>query len=65
MSPINCSDCKWFYARTIGGFTDYMCTWRRFNTKAKNRYGEELLLTPGRIIRIDKIKVCPLEINKQ
>lgn len=55
--------CKWLYARKIGGFTDYMCTWRRFNALAVNRYGEQKILTPGRLIRIEKMKACPLDNN--
>lgn len=55
---------KWLYARKICGFTDYMYTWRRFNALAVNRYGEEKILTPGRLIRIEK-KECPLEKNQK
>lgn len=62
MDLIKCTNtqCKWLYARKINGFTDYMCTWRRFNAPAKNKYGEEKILTSGRIIRIEKLKTCPM-----
>ena len=65
MNLLQCIDCKWCYRRIIGKSEDYLCTWRRFNALARNRYGEEKILTPGRLIRIDKIKVCPLETHKQ
>lgn len=64
MNLFDCINCKWCYARHIGKFTDYMCTWRRFNALAKNKYGEELLLTPGRTIRIERLKVCPQKNQK-
>lgn len=54
MNITDCINRKWFNERRINGFTDNMCTWRRFNATAKGK-----ILTPGRLVRIDKIKKCP------
>lgn len=31
----NCHGCKWFYIRTIKGYTEYMCSYVR---KSSNRH---------------------------
>lgn len=31
MRPEECHGCKWFYARTIKGFTEYMCSYSRYH----------------------------------
>lgn len=58
MTFADCYRCRWFYARRINGFADYMCTWRKYNANAVNKYGEIKPLTPGRLVNIAKIKSC-------
>ena len=57
MDFIHCfnKNCPHFYMREINGFTDYMCTARR------GRKVRETDLGSGRLIRVEKLKECPME----
>lgn len=45
----NCHGCKWFYIRTIKGYTEYMCSYAR-NHQTGMKW--------GRLINIKRKKTC-------
>ena len=45
----NCHGCKWFYIRTIKGYTEYMCSYVR-NHQTGMKW--------GRLINIKRKKTC-------
>lgn len=49
MRPEECHGCKWFYARTIKGFTEYMCSYTRFHQTG---------MKYGRLVNIKRKKNC-------
>lgn len=57
MDFIHCinKNCPHFYRRELHGFTDYMCSARR------GRKVRETDLGSGRLIRVEKLKECPME----
>ena len=62
MNPTKCinQNCRFFYRRTIKGYTDFMCTVRKGRSVNKNKPWKL-----GRIIKIDRLSVCPLETNQK
>lgn len=60
MNPCHCvnKNCIHFYARTIHGHTDFMCDAR------KGHKIREYDLGSGRLIKIERLKNCPIETLK-
>lgn len=48
-------NCSHLYRRELHGFSEYMCTAR------KGRKVRETDLGSGRLIRVDRLKECPLD----
>ena len=49
MRPEECHGCKWFYARKIKCFTEYMCSYSR---------NHQTSMKGGRLVNIKRKKNC-------